>query len=140
MKNFLTDLLKWFVIINTAIMVVVWINIFRYDTIWIEIFPQIFCASFVTSLVTTAYFAINPKKPIKMPGRILLSLGHYLVLCIIIMTLGTLFNWFELSLSGGILVVASVAGVYFITAVISYLLSKNEADEMTNALKNYNEE
>ena len=37
-------------------------------------------------------------------------------------------------------VILSVAGVYFIAAVISYLLSKGEADEMTNALKNFGDE
>lgn len=135
MKTFLSDLLKWFLIINTAIMLVVWINIFRYDTIRISIIPQIFCASFVTSLITTAFFSFNPKKPITVPFRILLSTAHYLVLCAAIMTLGTLFNWFERSLSGGIKVAISVAGVYFIAAVVSYLISKSDADEMTNALK-----
>ena len=56
------------------------------------------------------------------------------------MGLGSLFNWFDLSLSGALTVAGSVAAVYFITALISYLLSKNEADEMTNALKNYKED
>lgn len=140
MKTFLTDLLKWFVIINTAIMLVVWISIFRYDTIWVEIIPQIFCASLATSLVTTIVFSINPKKPMGVPVRILLGVGHYIVLCAIIMGLGSLFNWFDLSLSGALTVAGSVAAVYFITALISYLLSKNEADEMTNALKNFNED
>ena len=140
MKTFISDFLKWFLIINTGIMFVVWINIFRYDTIWISIIPQIFCASFVTSLITTAYFSFNPKKPISVPVRILLTCAHYLVLCITIMTLGKLFNWFDLSLSGCISVLLSVAGVYLIAAVISYLLSKSEADEMTNALKNFRDE
>ena len=140
MKTFLSDILKWFLIINTAIMLVVWLNIFRYDTIWISIIPQIFCASFATSVVTTAYFSFNPKKPISAPVRILLTVAHYLVLCIIIMTLGTLFDWFDLTASGCVAVALSVAGVYLITAVISYILSKSEADEMTNALKNYKDD
>lgn len=140
MKTFISDFLKWFLIINTGIMLVVWVCIFKYDSIWTSIIPQIFCASFLTSLVTTAFFSINTKKPMSVPIRVLLSIAHYLVLCVIIMTLGTLFNWFELSLSGCFTVILSVAAVYFITAVISYLLSKSEADEMTKALKNFSDE
>ena len=140
MKAFFSEFLKWFLIINTGIMVIVWINIFKYDTIWTAIFPQIFGASFITSLVTAGYFSYNPKKPITVPVRILLTLAHYLVLCASITVLGTLFDWFELTLRGFIGMALSVAGVYFITAVISYFLSKGEADEMTNALRNYKDE
>ncbi len=139
MKAFFSEFLKWFLIINTGIMLIVWINIFKYDTIWTTTIPQIFCASFVTSLVTTAVFSINPKKPLSALVRFLISAAHYLVLCVIIMTLGTLFNWFDLSLSGCIIVALSVAGVYLVAAVISYLLSKSEADEMTKALKDFRE-
>jgi hypothetical protein len=137
MKAFISEFLKWFLIINTGIMLIVWFNIFNYETIWTQIFPQIFCASFVTSIVTTAFFSINPKKPLSRIMRVLIPVAHYLVLCVIIMTLGTLFDWFEFSLSGCLVVVLSVAGVYLITAVISYLLSKSEADEMTKALKDF---
>ncbi|WP_026491851.1 MULTISPECIES: DUF3021 family protein [unclassified Butyrivibrio] len=140
MRAFLSEFLKWFLIINTGIMVIVWINIFKYDTIWTAIIPQIFGASFLTSLVTAAYFSYNPRKPISVPVRILLTIAHYLILCVIIMTLGTRFNWFELTLQGGLAVTLSVAGVYIISAVISYMLSKGEADEMTDALKKYKEE
>lgn len=140
MKTFLSDLLKWFLIINTGIMVIVWINLFGYDDIWTAIFPQIFAASFLTSLVTTAYFSINPKKPISVPVRILLTLAHYLLLCVIIMGLGNAFNWFELSITGCIMVALSVAGVYLIVTVISIILSKNEADEMTRALEKYKDD
>ncbi len=140
MRAFFSEFLKWFLIINTGIMVIVWINIFKYDTIWTAIIPQIFGASFLTSLVTAAYFSYNPRKPISVPVRILLTIAHYLILCVIIMTLGTRFNWFELTLQGGLAVTLSVAGVYIISAVISYMLSKGEADEMTNALKKYKEE
>ena len=140
MKTFITDFIKWFLIINTGIMVVVWVNIFKYDTIWTEIIPQIFAASFLTSLVTTAYFSYNPRKPISVPVRILLTAAHYLILCVIIMTLGTLFGWFDLTPSGAAIVALSVAGVYFISFVISFALSKGEANEMTMALKQYKDE
>jgi hypothetical protein len=54
--------------------------------------------------------------------------------------MGVLFNWFGLSAKGVRGVALSVAGVYFITALISYALSKGEANEMTNALKNYSDD
>ena len=78
-------------------MVIVWFNVLSEESIWIEIFPQIFCASFLTSVVTTIFFSINPKKPIGMPMRVILFFGHYMALCVIIMTLGVLFDWFNLS-------------------------------------------
>ena len=62
------------------------------------------------------------------------------MLCIIIMTMGVLFNWFGLSANGVRGVALSVAGVYLITTLISYALSKGEANEMTNALKNLNDD
>ncbi|MBE5844567.1 MAG: DUF3021 domain-containing protein [Butyrivibrio sp.] len=140
MKAFLSELFKWFLIINTGIMVVVWLNTLGYEYIWTQIIPQIFCASFLTSLVTTIIFSINPRKPMGVPLRVLLVCVHYLILCAIIMTVGMLFDWFELTVKGGITVVLSVAAVYFLAAVTSYILSKGEADEMTNALKNYKDE
>lgn len=140
MKSFFSELLKWFLIINTGIMAVAWLNIFSYDSILTSIIPQIFCASFMTSIVTTAIFSYNPKKPMNVPMRIFLYCGHYLVLCVIIMSLGSLFDWFEFSPTGCLAVALSVAGVYFIAVVISYILSKSEAIQMTNALKNFNEE
>lgn len=140
MKNFILDFIKWFLIINTGIMVVVWFNIQEYDSIWSTIIPQIFGASFLSSLVTTLFFSFNPKRPILVSIRILLILAHYAALCIIIMMLGVCFNWFELTVKGGFIMAASVAGVYFIAALISFILSKGEADEMTKALKNYKDE
>ncbi|MCR5418404.1 MAG: DUF3021 domain-containing protein [Lachnospiraceae bacterium] len=140
MRDFINDFLKWFLIINTGVMVVVGINLLGYDQITTLIIPQILACSFLTSLVTTAFFAYNPKKAITVPVRILLTCVHFLALCIIIMTLGVWFDWFSLTKGGVLLVVLSVAGVYFITAVISYILSRGEAREMTNALKNYRED
>ncbi len=137
MKNIISDFIKWFLIINTGIMLIVWVNIAGYDTIWTTIIPQILSASFLTSIVTTAFFSFNPRKPIKVPVRIALTFAHYLILCIIIFVLGALYDWFELTIKGGVMVAASVAGVYFISAAISYVLSKAEADEMTHALQNY---
>jgi hypothetical protein len=121
-------------------MIVAGVNLLPYDSITTMIIPQIMACSFLTSLVTTAYFSYNPKKPITVPVRILLSCAHYLVLCVIVMTLGVQFEWFHFHTKGVIFVVLSVAGVYFITALISYILSKGEANEMTNALKNYKDE
>ena len=140
MKAFFLEFLKWFLIINTGIMMVVWFVIFKYDTIWTSIIPQIFGASAATSLVTAGYFSYNPKKPISVPVRLLLTLAHYLVLCVIIMILGVMFDWFDPTLQGCGAVASTVAMVYFIVALISYILSKGEADEMTNALKNYKDD
>ena len=140
MKTFLINFLKWFLIINSAILLIVELNVFRYESISTLIIPQIFAASFLTSLVTNVFFSYNPKKPIKKAVALLLYFDHYMVLCAIIMTLGTLFNWFEFTLKGALTVVLSVAGVYFLSFIITYILSKGEADEMTKALDNLKDE
>lgn len=140
MREFIHDFIKWFLIINTGIMIVAGINILPYDEITTMIIPQILACSFLTSLVTTSYFSYNPKKPIPKPIRILLPLAHYLVLCFIVMVLGLQFEWFHFHAKGMLFVALSVAGVYFITALIAYFLSKGEANAMTNALKNYKDE
>lgn len=140
MKAYISEFIKWFLIINTGIMFIVWINISRYDSIWTAIIPQIFSASFLTSIVTTVFFSINPRKPIRMVLRLLMAFGHYAVLCAIIMALGTYFNWFELSASGFFKLTLSVAGVYFVSFLLSYILTKAEADEMTDALKHYGQD
>lgn len=137
MRAFIREFLKWFLIINTGIMVVVWVNIFQYDSIWTWIIPQIFGASFFTSLVTTIYFSYNPRKPITVPVRILMTVAHYLVLCVVIFVLGVVFDWFNPTPKGLVGIALSVAGVYLIVSVIAYVLSKGEADEMTKALKDY---
>ena len=88
----------------------------------------------------TLYKMPHKSNNIVMPMRVLLAFGHYFVLCVIIMTLGVFFDWFNFSVKGGIGVALSVAGVYFIASVTSYILSKGEANEMTNALKRFNSE
>ncbi|MCR4618966.1 MAG: hypothetical protein K5669_12370 [Lachnospiraceae bacterium] len=140
MKTIITNFLKWFLIINTGILLIVGINTFRYDSISTMIIPQIFAASFATAAVTTAFFSLNPKKPIKPVLRVFIVIGHYLVLCAIIMVLGNLFDWFSLTLKGALGMALSVAGVYIVTAVISIILSRGEAKAMTDALKKFNEE
>lgn len=140
MKTIISDFLKWFLIINTGILFIVWMNLINNDTIWVSIIPQIFCASFVTSLVTTAVFSINPKKPLSAPLRILIPFAHYLALCVIIMTMGIRFDWFDFTPSGCLAVLLSVAGVYLIAAAISYFLSRSEAAEMTRALREFEDE
>ncbi|MCR4788796.1 MAG: DUF3021 family protein [Lachnospiraceae bacterium] len=137
MKTFISDLIKNFLIINSAIMLIVWINISGSDLVWTAIFPQIFCAGFLTALVTTLFFSFNPKKPLSLPVRVILHIAFYLVLCLIILGLSLLFGWFDTSIKSAFKVALSVAGVYVITAAVSYVLSKNEADEMTDALKNF---
>ena len=140
MKAFISNLIKFFLIINSAEMLIVWINIFKFDTIGTALIPQIFCSSFVTALVTTVFFSLNPKKPMSVALRVILYIAFYLVLCVVIMGLGSLFSWFELSPQGILGVALSVAGVFCITSVISYIMSKSEANEMTDALKNFKDD
>ena len=140
MKAFISNLIKFFLIINSAEMLIVWINIFKFDTIGTALIPQIFCSSFVTALVTTVFFSLNPKKPLSVALRVILYIAFYLVLCVVIMGLGSLFSWFELSPQGILGVALSVAGVFCITSVISYIMSKSEANEMTDALKNFKDD
>ena len=135
MKTFFIQWIKWFLIINLGITVVVGISVSGYDSIPALTVFRIVISALFTSLLTTAFFSYEPRKRVgKLFGAVFFLL-HYICLFAIMTILGTMFGWFELSLRGILSIAISVGGVYFITVLVSSLLSKNEAAKMNEALK-----
>ncbi len=98
---------------------------------------KIFIISALTALVTAGVFSINPKRPMKGFEKVLVLLGHFIILCAIVFFGGTKFGWFDFSFIGLLWVAGSVGIVYLFTALI-YILSLNkEAKDLNAALREF---
>ena len=140
MKTYLNNLFRWFLVINSGILLIVGVIVMKYDSIPSITIPRIFLASIATSAVTAAFVSLDPKKPIEKPVSVFICLVHYILLCVVIMVLGVMFDWFEPTLKGACGVMLSVAGVYIFSALVAYALSKGEAAAMNDALKDFKDE
>lgn len=133
--KFITDLVKYFTFITTGIVIVfiVIVLIGGHDGISTATLIQIPCSALATSLVTVLFY---PKESKTMKEYNLRLLLHYLVLCVVMVVLGTAFEWVNLNLNGILTMVISTAVVYIFTFTAAFLSSKHEADELNSALKN----
>ena len=138
--KFVKEFFKWFVIINTGVLLIFAINTMRYDYIRVIYLWEIFEASAVTSLITTVFFAIDPKKEIPKYVQILTVLGHYLCLFGTMLFFGYSFGWIPLDVQGVISMALSVAGVYLCTVVLLAIIENKDAKEMNEALSEFREE
>ena len=136
MKTYLNNLFRWFLVINSGILLIVGVIVMKYDSIPSITIPRIFLASIATSAVTAAFVSLDPKKPVS----VFICRVHYILLCVVIMVLGVMFDWFEPTLKGACGVMLSVAGVYIFSALVAYALSKGEAAAMNDALKDFKDE
>ena len=82
-------------------------------------------------------FSIDPKKKVGRFANVLIFLAHLISLCLIVFFSGTMFCWFEKSVSGFLNVALSVAIVYAFTAVFYIILVNKETKELNEALKDY---
>ena len=132
--NFLKEFVKWFVIINTGIVLVVAINLgvnnaVDHLTLW-----KIFIASAATALPTTIVYSYEPRKVIKKSLQALIIVAHALVLLAIMILLGVKFGWISLSGHGIWVMVLGVAGVYLCSVLLSFAVNSNDAKQMNEAL------
>ena len=140
MLDFIKKFLWFFIVINSGILLVFGISTLGYETIDSFNIWRIFIISAATGLVTAGFFSIDPRKPMKRVVNILLTAGHFLVLCAIVYFCGAGFGWFATSLDGLLSVLISVAVVYGFTTVIHIILVKKETDDLNEALKKFGEE
>ena len=137
--TFIKEYVRWFVIINTGVLLAVAVNLallheteFPSVTLW-----QILLASAVTSIPTAIMISIEPKKVIPKVYRLLIIVTHYLCLLAIMLFLGSGFHWISLNGHGVLVMILSVAGVYFSSFFLGTLFDSNEAKKMNEALKNF---
>lgn len=134
--KFFTEFLKYFVIITTGVLLMCAVNVSFSETggttlslgvtLW-----QILGAGAVTALVTVLVFKreCSTKKQFIAMGVI-----HYILICVIMITLGVLFGWMDLNIGGIMMMTVSVALVYLFTYAVSYISAKHQADEFNRAL------
>ncbi len=137
--KFITDLIKYFVYITTGILFVfiAILLIGGIGSISIQKLIQIPCAAFVTALVTVI---ICSKEVITKKEFYIGKTIHYIFLCVIMVILGTAFEWIKLDLAGVMTMVISTAAIYAFTFVGTYLSSKSEAEKLNKALKSKREQ
>lgn len=129
----LSDFIKWYLYITISILLVVAI-IFEFyyeDTIPADTLWQILISGFLTTAATVfiAFRECNRKST-----SILKYLLHYVVLCIIMITLGNCFGWLTSGFSA-IMMAAAVATVYLLAFGIYYLIDLKQAKEISHKLK-----
>lgn len=136
--KFITDLIRYFVYITTGILFVfiTMLLIEGGESISIQKLIQIPCAAFVTALVTVIIYSKEAVMKKEFYIRIAI---HYLLLCVIMVILGTAFEWIKSDLAGIMIMVISTAAIYAFTFAGAYLSSKSEAEKLNKALKNKRE-
>ena len=137
--EYIKEYIKWFVIINTAVLIVVAINYLGHDVISVSSLWGIIISSAATALITTGFFAINPKKIVTRRTKILMFLIHYSLLVATMMALGRVFGWVGYDIKGFIIMALSVAGVYALSVFGSYLFGLFDAQRMNEALNKFKE-
>ena len=129
-----SEFVKWFFYITTCVLFICAANIqlsggdvISANTLW-----QIMLSGFVTSLVTVFF------RPSEWDGGragIIKIVIHYFALCAVMILFGCWFGWMDFDLHGIIMMVISVAVVYFLVYFASYWLDKKQADEINRKLK-----
>ncbi len=137
--KFIKEFIKWFITINTGVLLIFIINTTDYDYIRTVYLWEIFAVSAVTSLITTLFFSIDPGKIITRVVQIVIVFLHYLSLFITMMLFGISFGWIPFNLSGVLTMALSVAGVYICTAVLSVVTGMQDAKKMNEALNKFKE-
>lgn len=133
--RYIKEYLKWFVIINSGVLLIFALNTFNYEYIKSIYLFEIIAASAATALPTAILFSIEPKKEITKFVSALLVLIHYVCLLAIMLILGISFGWIEFNLKGIAVMALSVAGVYICSTVLSVVLDKREAKRLNEALE-----
>ena len=135
--RYLTEIIKFFSFITTGIVIlfIVIMLIQGDDGIHLSTLAEIPCAGLVTAAVTVLLYPNEVQSRKKYLLRVLL---HYSVLCVIMITMGTLFGWIAPDAGGILLMLISVAVIYLFTFAVAYITSKNDADEMNRVLKDRN--
>ena len=130
----LTRFFKWFFYITTCVVLICAANvqISGGNTIPAKMLWQILLSGFVTSLVTMVFLP-----DIKDNWRlgVLKYVAHFVSLCVVMILCGCWFGWMDFNPSGIVMMVLSVAIVYFLVFLAAYLLDRKQADEINQKLK-----
>ena len=134
--KFLKSFLGFFSVITTAVLIVVTVTVISgYESLSPYITLQVLISGAVTAIVTAAVYSVDFRS---RKHFIIMTLIHYILLCIVMGTLGVLFGWIDKNPAGIIMMCIYVAVVYAIVFGMTYILAKREADELNRALDERN--
>lgn len=129
-----SEFLKWFFYITTCVLFVCAANVLLSggDVIPASMLWQIMLSGFVTSLVTVVF-----RPAVWDGGRVFVIkiVIHYFALCAVMILFGCWFGWMSLNIQGIIMMMISVAVVYFLVYFAAYWLDRKQADEINRKLK-----
>lgn len=127
--------IRWFVVITTGILIICAVNftVFGEGDIPASILWDILVSGLATTAVTVIFWSREEAKK----GGIghLVMFFHYICLCVVMVIFGTKFGWMELNVPGILMMVLSVAGVYFFSYTVNYILNVQKANAMNQKLK-----
>lgn len=135
--KYIKEFIRWFITITTGVLLIFILNTMKYEYIRSIYLWEIFGVSAVTSLITTVFFAIDPKKVISKAVQILIVFLHYISLFVTMLFFGNSFGWITLDVRGVLTMAISVAGVYLCTAVLSLITGMQDAKKMNEALNKF---
>ena len=128
------EYVKWYVYITTSILMVEALIFGVYgaeelpgETLW-----QIMVSGFLTTLVTVLMVCTDSVTTV---GAVLKYVCHYVLLCAVMIPLGSWFGWIRLSLPGIAIMLGAVAAVYVLTFCAYYIIDMRAANKMNQRLK-----
>ena len=132
--KYITEIIKYFTFITTGIVIlfVAILLIQGGDSISLKTLIGMPCLGLVTAVVTVFLYPAEARTRREFWLKLLL---HYFVLCVAISVFGMVFGRIGLDFKGILLMMVCTAAVYAFTYAVAYLSSKNDADELNQALK-----
>ena len=129
----ISSFIKWYFYITTGILFVCAINITlsREENIPSNTLWKVLLSGFLTTAVTIGFLLRESDSKFVMIYRMIL---HYLALSIVMILSGRWFGWLEFDISGIVMMLLSVAVVYFLTSFSYYILDRKEAQEINQKL------
>ena len=129
--KYISEFIKYFCYITTGIVIVSGITVLPNEMIRSATILQSVFAGAITALVTTILLTGEPKSK----NDIIFRMGfHYILLCVIMVIVGFVFNWIPRSIIGVIFMVISVGIVYIFVTLTYVFTSRKEVNELNKAL------
>lgn len=130
----LSECMKWYFYITTSILMVVAVIFTLYGveplpsaTLW-----QILLSGLATTLITVIFGELDKKF---MLGKVLKYFLHYMLLSVVMISLGVWFGWLDLKPSGIIMMLGAVAVVYALAFGAYYIVDLRAAKKINQGLK-----
>lgn len=130
----ISDAMKWFCYITTAILVVCTVIIMTVgeQAISPKTLPQILLSGFLTTIITTL---LQSKEETKKSIIYIKCFLHYIALCVVMVICGKWFGWLEFNFSGITMMIIAVACVYILAFSTYYIIDLKQADAINQRLK-----